>query len=327
MNTDPNHFPLSRRKSIALLVGVAVAGLLLVALNLGLYDTWVVKPREEAEARKVSAEFAETQKISEFERRLDEELNDEDEEMVVARLGQPDEKRNVDSISDGKTRPLWRYKNPPISVSFCDGRVQHVRVESLKDFPRELLDSVPSSAGQTRAERNLYPLKPGNKWEYTFCEVTEPETKVEIVTEVTGCDTKEGRITATLSAAAPGEKAKEEKVISDERGVYRNGVSGLTSDREFPIIKYPIKIGDTWIEKVRINGFEIEMTFVVGDAREVKVPAGRFRAIPITTTGIVNGKNKRTTKWFVDGIGVVKEKTTLGVQAYRMELRKFTSGK
>jgi hypothetical protein len=306
---------------------MAVPVLVLAAFNLGLYEAWVVKPREEAEARKVAAKFAATQEITAFEKRLGEELIGEDEQVVIARLGQPEEKRNVEYISDGKTRPLWRYKYPPVSVSFLDGRVELVRVDSLSGFRRELLDSVRSSAGQTRSERNLYPLKPGNKWEYTFWEQSEPNTKLEIVIEVTACEAQDGRITATLSATSPGEKAKEEKVMSDELGVYRDGISGLTSDREFPIIKYPVKSGDTWNEKVRINGLAIEMTFEVGDAVEVNVPAGKFNAIPITTTTTFKGSETRAKKWFVDGVGAAKETMTLSGRTYRMELKKFTPGK
>jgi hypothetical protein len=330
METAPTRSGLSRRQWIALLLVVAVLGLVLAAFNLGLYEAWILKPREEAERRKEaarSAEFAETQKISAFESRLREELDGEDEETVVARLGQPEEKRNVEYLSDGKIHPLWRYKYPPVSVSFRDGRVESVRVESLKDFPRELLDSPPSSTEQIRTERNLYPLKLGNKWEYTFREQSEPVTKVEVATEVIASEAKDSRITATLVATAPGEKAKEEKVMSDERGVYRNGVSGLNSDRDFPIVKYPVQSGDTWNEKVRVKNVEIEMTFVVGGAVEVTVPAGKFKAILVTTSGKINGTEMRSKKWFAEGVGIVKETLRLGDRAFTRELKKFTPGK
>src|SRR5262245_1522576 len=115
MKTD--HPGLSRRQAIALLLAVAMIGVVLAAFNLRLHEAWVLKPSEEAERRKEaawSAEFAETQKISAFESRLHEELNGEDEETVVARLGRPEEKRNVEYVSDGKTHPLWRYKYPPV---------------------------------------------------------------------------------------------------------------------------------------------------------------------------------------------------------------------
>jgi hypothetical protein len=115
--------------------------------------------------------------------------------------------------------------------------------------------------------------------------------------------------------------------VSDERGVHRNGVSGLNSDREYPIIKYPVKSGDRWNEKVRINGLDIEMTFAVGEAVEVQVPAGKFKAIPITTTTTLKGSDSRSKKWFVDGVGIVKETLTLGDRVFTRELKKFTPGK
>ena len=310
----------------AMLLVVAVLGLGLAAFNLGLYDSWVLKPREEAARRKAAAEFAETQKIGAFERRLREELDGEDEETVMARLGPPDEKITVEYLSDGKAHPLWRYKNLPVIVSFCDGRVESVKVESSEGFPRELLDAVPPSAEQLRTERNLYPLAPGSKWEYTLREQSEPATKIEVITEVVASETKDGRTTATLVAFAPGEKARDEKVVSDERGVYRDGVSGLNADREFPIIKYPVRSGDTWTERVRIKDVDIEMTFVVGEAVDVRVPAGKFTAIPITTLAKMSGRDTRSKRWFVEGVGIVKETLTLGDRGYTRELKRFIPG-
>jgi hypothetical protein len=186
---------------------------------------------------------------------------------------------------------------------------------------------APLAVARDGKKPNLYPLQLGNRWEYEFFEQSEPETKVEIVTEVTASETKGGKITATLSATAPGMKAKGEQVTADERGVYRNGVSGLTADREFPIIKYPVKSGDTWKETVRINDLDIEMKFVVGEVEEVKVPAGKFKATPFHATGKMKGGEMRTTKWFVEGVGPVKETLTAGGRTYTMELKKFTPGK
>lgn len=196
---------------------------------------------------------------------------------------------------------------------------------TYRPFVVLFLALAPLAAAQDAKKPNLYPLDLGNKWEYELSAKSEPDMKVEIITEVTSSETKNGKLTARLTATAGGMK-KGEQVASDERGVYRNGVSGLISDREFLIIKYPVIKGDTWREKVRIKGAEIEMKFEVGDVEEVKVPAGKYKATPFRTTAKVNGTDTQTTKWFGEGVGMVKETMTLNDQTYIMELKKFTPG-
>ena len=185
---------------------------------------------------------------------------------------------------------------------------------------------VPLAAAQDSKKPNLYPLQLGNKWEFLISG-DGGSAKVEVVAEVTAVESKNGRIIATITATTAGQKSGTEQVSSDEHGVYRNGFPGLMSNREFPIIKYPVKIGDTWKESLSVNGMEAELTFAVGEAEEVTVTAGKFKAIPFQGSAKIKGQETSSTRWFADGVGIVQDKLTFGGRTFTRELKKFTPGK
>lgn len=206
--------------------------------------------------------------------------------------------------------------------------MQRVRVSSLTGFPREQLGALLAPpAVPNGTERNLYPLARGTTWECDIWDESDPARTVPVIAAVIAVETKDGRTTALLSATSPGEEPRQERVRSDAGGVYRDGVAGLNSDREFPIIKYPLKSGDTWSETVRLSSTDIAMTFTVGPGRPVTVPAGTFVAVPITVAGGTNDRKVKSTKWFAEGVGIVKETFDLGDRTYVRELKKFTPGK
>jgi len=170
---------------------------------------------------------------------------------------------------------------------------------------------------------DYYPLVEGNKWQYV---ANVNGTKAEVTTAVTAVKKKKGKVTATISTLSRDGSDIEEEISSDAKGVYRNSISGVKPDRPLTIIKYPIKSGDTWSETLKSSGMDVEVETTVGKQVAVKVPAGTFKTYPVDMTLTIGAQELKVTTWYADGVGIVKQKVTVGELDLTMELKKFTPG-
>jgi hypothetical protein len=168
---------------------------------------------------------------------------------------------------------------------------------------------------------DYYPLAEGNKWVYVG---TVGGQKIEVTAEVTAVTKKKGKLVATITTRAGGGKEITEELAADAKGVYRSSIAGMKPDRPLTIIKYPLKSGDTWTEKLEISGMELVVETEVGEPADVKVPAGKFKTIPVTASLSIGGQELKSTTWYADKVGMVKQKMTIGDTDVVIELKKFT---
>ena len=113
----------------------------------------------------------------------------------------------------------------------------------------------------------------------------------------------------------------------DEKGIYRIGALGLTAEQAFPLLRFPVKSGDTWTQKIKIGGTEGEGTATVKGISKVEVPAGKYEAVEVVSTYVQGEQKIGFTIWYADGVGIVKQITKVGDREVTMELKKFTEGK
>lgn len=111
--------------------------------------------------------------------------------------------------------------------------------------------------------------------------------------------------------------------------VSAKGVSELGQHRVAwvtPLLKLPANEGDTWTFERQIGG-PAKITYTVGKEEEVEVPAGKFKAIPITEES-GNGRNAQSgITWYAPGVGVVKVVSKTNGTERVSELKEFTPGK
>ena len=89
------------------------------------------------------------------------------------------------------------------------------------------------------------------------------------------------------------------------------------------LIKYPLKSGQTWGGEMKVRGQSVKVECSEGEAEDIQVPAGKYRAIPCTVV-VSDGNAKSTTVfWFADDVGIVKQRSDLGPQTVTTELTKF----
>lgn len=172
---------------------------------------------------------------------------------------------------------------------------------------------------------NLHPLTKGTKWEGTL---TVNGKELDATTEVTEVsEPKKGaRAVATLTTKIDKQVTTEE-MSADEKGVYRHGMQGQKFETPIFAIKYPVKEGTKWTEKLMMMGTEVEADFEQLKAEEVKVPAGKFTAYPVAMTIKADGQTITATNWYVDGVGMVKQEMEVGGIKLSAELKKFTPAK
>jgi hypothetical protein len=191
---------------------------------------------------------------------------------------------------------------------------------------RTLLLLVVIAAGAARAgadepkKPNYFPLTKGNKWEYEVIPA-DKKKRTEVV-EVTATEVKDGKLIATVKKG-------------DATHIYRvddSVVMELEDDEDkydppVPRLKFPLKKGEKWSRKEKADGVTIEQTWTVGEPVEVKVPAGKFKAVPIVYTEDVGGLKVTNTLHYADGVGLVRREATFFLGTVTEELTKFTPGK
>jgi hypothetical protein len=168
-----------------------------------------------------------------------------------------------------------------------------------------------------------YPLAKGDKWQYRF---TIGEKTSDLVTETIEVEVKGDKVFAKSESRLNGKVNVEEHAV-DDKGVYRVGFAGLKFQPTVTLLKYPIKKGETWTEKVKLGETESEVKCTIQGVVTVEVPAGKYRVVQADVTIKVNGQEITGTNWYADNVGIVKQIfTEKGVSA-TMELKKFSAGK
>ena len=193
-----------------------------------------------------------------------------------------------------------------------------------------LAGPVPKADGKAPL---YYPIKEGTKLVYeTTVDNAKAREKTETVVKVEAKGagflvTTEG---PPIKTTPGGAEMKPQRV----REVSAKGVTpvagkgkGLPAPR--PILKLPAKEGDTWTDKQDNHTH----TYTVGKEEAIEVPAGKFKAIPVTDEYAVTGPGgkeatMRVTTWYAPDVGEVKHVSKLpSGQEVKTVLKSITPGK
>jgi hypothetical protein len=148
-------------------------------------------------------------------------------------------------------------------------------------------------------------------------ETTETVTKVE---------EKDGVYTVTTTDSSS--KGWEYTYAVSAEGVVDVTNAGVTSRKPYVILKLPANEGDTWTNEVPVLGDGCRKIHTVGTEVEVEVPAGKYKAITVTTDFVLDVKHSITTKeWYAPGAGMVKRVSVVNGDEIIEELKEFTPGK
>lgn len=150
--------------------------------------------------------------------------------------------------------------------------------------------------------------------------------------EVTAVEDKGGETVVSLSEGSGDKRYQVEKVSVSAKGVRQLESFWFKVEAHYHI-KTPTRAGDTW--DVHTDSLPTYQgwagTLTVGKEEEVETPAGKFRAVPVEAVGTPLDRNskpmgtsERYTRWYTEGIGVVKMTYPDGQTRV---LKSFTPGK
>jgi hypothetical protein len=170
---------------------------------------------------------------------------------------------------------------------------------------------APEPAAPKPTEPAFFPDAIGNMWRTRLTEYrTELGTSEAINSVVTRKVVKKAGNVVTLEKRRGDSSPQEETVTVSPDGLLLQEVGRAP----FLALKLPPKDGDTW--KLRYpalfeGGDLTDATAKTGPAAEIEVPAGRFRAVPVTVVvkkEIVPGieKTERTTIHYAPQVGILK---------------------
>ena len=140
----------------------------------------------------------------------------------------------------------------------------------------------------------------------------------EVVTKV---EEKDGVYTVTLDWGARARAATGTFAVTDKK-VRRVGVKGR---EDWTMLDLGVKAGDTWTHESEVRGRKRVVTYTLGKEEEVEVPAGKFKAIPVTEEEA--GGDAKTTSWYAPGIGMVRQERDSKDSKLVTVLKEFTPGK
>ncbi|MHB1561184.1 MAG: TapB family protein [Isosphaeraceae bacterium] len=200
-----------------------------------------------------------------------------------------------------------------------------------EDQPARPAREEPARPARDEAARpaipNYYPLAVGTRWHYQV-DIGQAQ-KQEITLVIAEEETADGKPVSRLEVFNDGVRRQmTEHLMSNENGVFRVRIGGVTYNPPLCLLKYPLKPGQSWVTKTTANdGQQLSAVCKQGAEQEIQVPAGKFRTIPCTIQidqqtpkGLMRIVN---TYWFAENIGVVKQKLDMNGPVVVMELSKF----
>lgn len=165
----------------------------------------------------------------------------------------------------------------------------------------------------------LLPTADGTTWQYDSAEeVGGPAAGPAVNSVVTlriGRQTFDGKEFLKFETLTDDSLAKTELMTVDDHGMVchaRGGKDGRIAKLDPPqtVVPGALKVGDSWDSDGEVAGMEIHQHFTVTGEELVRVPAGSFRALHIHC-GDSSVMSVALDRWFVAGVGFVKETTVV----------------
>jgi hypothetical protein len=204
----------------------------------------------------------------------------------------------------------------------------------------------PPKGANTSETEGYYPTKAGTKWVYSRKSGPKGQQKeIELTYVITEAAEKDGTKIITQAREVsvrladgtplPSESVPEDRFAVSGSGVFRTETKfGDPRKRVLdkleppqPLIKLPIKPGETWEYTTKRAELEIGVKCKTVGLENVEVPAGKYKTLRIeeVLSSTSNGRQFTSTQsfWYAPGIGRVKSEEQTGVK----ELKSFTPGK
>lgn len=169
-----------------------------------------------------------------------------------------------------------------------------------------------------------YPLKAGTTWSY------KADGKTTYTVTVAGFEKVGEEQCARLEMKREGAVSATEDVTVKKDGVYRCAFAGSKVTPPVCFLKLPVKKGERWTYESKLAGTDLKGGFTLGEEKGVKVPAGTYDTLTVTSTNDttkIDGQTPAVTYYFAKKVGLVKSVVEIGGVKVVSELEKFEEPK
>jgi hypothetical protein len=185
-------------------------------------------------------------------------------------------------------------------------------------------------AGQPTAEQqkhaDYFPLAVGSKWRY---ELYINQTKQKGAgSQIAKVETIKGVKLARHESSEDmyPEQIAVQYLSANEKGVFRHITNGLELDPPVCVLKYPIKENESWQSTTTVGGKQVTTQCSVGQWEEIKVPAGKFKAIPVDVS-VKELPDVKGKFWYAANVGIVMQTTEFKNAIITLRLESYEKGK
>jgi hypothetical protein len=174
---------------------------------------------------------------------------------------------------------------------------------------------------ELKTKSEYYPLEVGNTWHYKL-DTTKFSLKVvkhEKVGDV---------VTARIEMSMDGKVMATEHVFVKDDGIYRYDFEGKKAEPPVKFFALPPKADATWTVDSKVGGETLKGTFKMGEAKDVKVPAGTYNTFTSASDDLdASGMKISFTSYYAKDVGMVKQVIKAAGQETTIELEKFEPAK
>lgn len=165
-----------------------------------------------------------------------------------------------------------------------------------------------------------YPLEKGNTWYY---KVTANGQDAKITTRIAKHEDINKQMLARLESPSV---AMTEHLLQNDKGVFRVRFNGLEVTPPFRLIPYPAKVGTKWQGEFSVEKDKgtHKYTGEIQKEEDIEVPAGKYKKTLRVYIELEEGDKKvRTTYWFAQDVGFVKQTFESAGISVLLELEKM----
>jgi hypothetical protein len=130
-----------------------------------------------------------------------------------------------------------------------------------------------------------------------------------------------------MVAYTNGIAAAREVMYVEKDKLFRLSLNNDELDPPLELLQFEARKGDKWSREFTFMSTKVKTDFSVF-VEKVEVPFGKYRTAKLVRADADDGTNKITSDvWYVSGVGMVKQKVTLGGNPLvELELSKFEKG-
>lgn len=189
-----------------------------------------------------------------------------------------------------------------------------------------VLPTVAAPRLKDQPAQSYYPLAVGTRW---VTEFKYPTSTVETTEVVTAVEKKDGATVVSVGREVAGKVGTElSQMRVTDKGLFRMSSLGTVFTEPYCVLQLPLKPGVAWTAEANRGGVTpTKYHYKAVKEEDVEVPAGNFKAFRIEVEYESAGATQRSTIWYAERVGVVKQEHKDKDSGYVKVLKSFTSGK